>query len=358
MSKINRQSNFELIRVFAMIMIVMSHYIQHGFIQSEYIGNQTYIIISHFLGSFGQFGVTLFFLITGYFLIDKTPNFQSLIKIIIKTIFYSWSIVFVFLLFLPDTLNFDKIYQSILPISTGQYWFITTYVVLYLIIPILNTIFNNLSIKQIKGYLILFGILWFFIPALSYKIQFAFSKILGSIYIYMLGAYIKRYKIGFFEKFNNRLKIYVISIICILLWIYICYKFNLVDRKWWYHLMFMNSIFVLLPSISLFHFFKNINLQYNKIINYLSTSAFSVYLITENICMRKVLWSKIFLCSQHINIFYLLINILIATVISYLACVVIDKLCNFIILDNLFKYLFKNKYFISLNNNFNNSFSK
>lgn len=63
-----RQSNFELLRIFAMLLIILFHYVYNGGFNletSEFCLNKC---VLRTLGFGGKLGVELFVLITGYFL--------------------------------------------------------------------------------------------------------------------------------------------------------------------------------------------------------------------------------------------------------------------------------------------------
>lgn len=66
--KRHRESNFELLRIIAMFLIVLHHAIYHGVLA---VNNTKYPLnssISFILGMGGRIGVFLFVLISGYFL--------------------------------------------------------------------------------------------------------------------------------------------------------------------------------------------------------------------------------------------------------------------------------------------------
>ncbi len=88
-----RSSNFELLRIFSMLMIVASHYAYFGVMHigetdaSLWLsGSLAHKLFSCFL-QMGELGVALFFMISGYFLIEKSK--VSVFKIAFKTVFYS-----------------------------------------------------------------------------------------------------------------------------------------------------------------------------------------------------------------------------------------------------------------------------
>lgn len=326
-TKKDRLSNFELIRIVAMCFIVISHYAQHGLLPM--IESKTTIVqfLTMYFQTLGAIGVTLFVLLTGYFMIDKSFNLKHFFSIALETLFYSWGIFFIFALFFKDYIILSPkiIYQSILPILTGQYWFVTAYLLLYLAIPFLNKLFNILDKKTLSRYLLLFIFLWFVIPLLGYKIKIVGSNFDNLVCLYFIGAYIKRYGLSFFEKRVNALSVIFISesIICLYQLVFIVIHFF--NNAWFLHLSGVNSIFTVFTAVAVFMLLKNLKIDYSPIINYFASSAFAVYLITENICMRKVIWSNIFHCNHSPNLLYCLVNMAFALIISYFVCVFIDK---------------------------------
>lgn len=93
-----RSSNFELLRIIAMLMIVASHYAYYGIMHSGESdsmlwqgGTLSHRILACFLIQ-GELGVALFFMISGYFLFYK--NNVSVFKVALKTVLYSYLLGF------------------------------------------------------------------------------------------------------------------------------------------------------------------------------------------------------------------------------------------------------------------------
>lgn len=87
-----RMSNFELLRIIAMMMIVFSHFVQYGLMRNGYQGAfeiwYSQSVISQLVTSslaLGSVGNGIFFMITGYFYSQK--NKISLKKIFFTTLF-------------------------------------------------------------------------------------------------------------------------------------------------------------------------------------------------------------------------------------------------------------------------------
>ena len=150
--KTERLYSLELLRIFAMLLIVCHHFSVHGAIHAAWVNE---LIKNHylkffwveFLASGGKVGVNLFVMITGYFLIHKIAKVSSLIKLYLTTVSYTLIIYLIFVFFGKTSFTLNSLIDNIFPIATGRYWFITAYAVLILISPFLsiglNSIFNS-----------------------------------------------------------------------------------------------------------------------------------------------------------------------------------------------------------------------
>lgn len=94
--KIKRQSNFELLRIFAMVMIVAHHLAVHGVSPVAFYENSSFLNKSFaaFLIPGGTVGVALFFMLSGFFLCGKEKG--SVKKVALEAAFYSFLIAIVF----------------------------------------------------------------------------------------------------------------------------------------------------------------------------------------------------------------------------------------------------------------------
>ncbi|MGL4862403.1 MAG: acyltransferase family protein [Cetobacterium sp.] len=91
-----RSSNFELLRIFAMVLIVTHHYSIHGNWEFNEVISMSKLYIQ-FLSIGGKLGVNLFIMITGYFMCDSNYRVQTIKKIAIQTWVYS-SFIYYFIL--------------------------------------------------------------------------------------------------------------------------------------------------------------------------------------------------------------------------------------------------------------------
>ena len=96
----NRSSNFELLRIFAMLMIVAAHFAGHGIrhvlvpeLSSAWLsGSFANRLFTSFLIPGGKIGVGIFFVLTGYFMYTAQYKASHLIKLVLQVYFYSFTI--------------------------------------------------------------------------------------------------------------------------------------------------------------------------------------------------------------------------------------------------------------------------
>ena len=304
-----RLLNFEIIRIIAMVLIVF----HHAVLYSSFNGVNDNILL--FLRHGGKFGVILFVLITGYFECEKEFNIKKILKIILHTIFYSYLFLGIAFIF-SDGIGFKTILKYLLPVTYRQYWFITAYVILYLLMPFLNKLINNLEKKEFKKLLFVLSLIVCILPSFVFA-SFQLQNVDFIIYIYLIGAYIKKY--GIFEKISRNkslilgLGLYLISYFLKVVCEYI--GFDLVNYS------SLNSIFLYASAIFIFKYFKNLEInKFSKLILFFSKTTLGVYLIHENIFMRNYLWKDLLSKLNINNLLFFIIYI----IGIYLICSIID----------------------------------
>ena len=142
-------------------------------------------------------------MITGYFLGGQETNFikawHRVDKLWVKTLVYSWIILICALIFHFVVFNKRDLLYAFFPVIFDEYWFITSYIVLILLTPILNIAIRKFDRKNL---LILIGILIVFADIVPFIKNYGTSNApLGNIFSvgamlspYLIGAFIHRYE--------------------------------------------------------------------------------------------------------------------------------------------------------------------
>ena len=304
---VSRQSNIELLRIIAMFFIIASHSknLPSSFgCDVNYFSSFQYT----FLRSLGQIGVIIFILISGYFLTSRKIKTVNFFKLALKTITYS--ILFYFVAYILDrysgyclgsTDGLKSFWDALFILSNSKYWFISVYLILYLLYPFINIITNRISKKQYLFILLTLFIIIFLYPNFYYttlhqtEIIFNISYF---IFIFLLGGYVARFPIDFKGK---------VAPLVGLFWSFFLFIISFLKTRPMY---FRNSFSIFFISFFLFLLFKNIKINDSKIINSVAKSSFGIYLIHNHHDMKFYVWKFASDCFNFFEIDYFLKNIL------------------------------------------------
>ena len=317
----SRQSNLELLRICCMLMIVAGHIVLYH--KTPYALTSIDNIIKLSCLSFFSVAVNAFVLISGYFGIKfKTDRF---VRLIFQTIFYSSLLMCLSVIIGWHTFNIKKDLFAFFPIITKQYWFVTSYIVLYLISPWLNIWIDGMGKKVYKRFLAIGFLIVYLWPTFSYlfnTLQFIGDSgygIVNFVYLYLLGRYINiHYQNSHSTAFY--LKGYMLSVTTLfasqffLSWM-LGFKFS----SW----ISYNTIFIFFGSLFLFMCFMSLNLQ-SRVVNYWAKPCLAVYLIHMNPYIWDNFCKHIELSSFH-GITYLLL-IFVLPLVTYIFCASIEIL--------------------------------
>lgn len=343
-----RQSNFELLRILSIMLIIFHHfslYYNSTFnFNNEITMNR---LIIQFFSIGGKIGVIIFILITGYFMINQKFKITKFIKIILQILTYCTFGIIFYMLFNDKTLNILQFMQLLFLNFFNNYWFILPYLIVYLLSPFINIAFNSFTQKDLKKLIIILVILQSIIPNFLF-IKFEFSNVLFFITLYIIGAYINKYPINI----KNNLIPLIIFLITYLLTFFTIIGISILKKYFViifdeYYFIGLNSIFTIVASISLFLFFKNIEMPYNKFINTLASTTLGIYLFHENSYIKDSIWNTLNTIYNISPVTHLLFFKVIAIGITvYIVGCIIELIRKFsieIVTNTLLKKLFPKK---------------
>lgn len=278
-----RQSGFELMRIFAILMIIAHHLSLHGVLNVGVYdsGNAINKLITQLYFPGGETGVGLFFMITGYFLV-KSDRKSNYIKLLLQVLFYGITLAVIALyIYKEREFKFEilEIVKCVLvPISSLRWWFVSYYVLLLLMVPQLNVFVRRLNRK---GFLLMLLILC----VLEYMMQWIFVtqflRISMAVFFYCLGAYLSVF------EFKIR------KITCVLLFVMSWSFYALLQ---YYKIPFsflIGKLNVVLCCITAFMFFKQLNIHSNMI-NLVAKTTLGIYMIHDNDVLRSFIWNDVF----------------------------------------------------------------
>lgn len=187
-----RNSNTEILRIIAMLMIIASHYSFHGVIDFSKIDNSLNYLLLKGL-TLGNLGVDIFILMFGYYSILSE-------RVVFQKLFLLWSQVFTYSVLIFCGLvgfgivdfSLKNLVKSVLPTIFSKYWFFTAYIVFSLLVPFINKFLRLLNKKEYEHLLVVMLVMWGVIPTLFSQIPAGDSFVLFLL-LYSLGGYFRLY---------------------------------------------------------------------------------------------------------------------------------------------------------------------
>ena len=313
-SKKDRISNFEILRILSIFMIILHHYV----LNTEAINTARSLnyYISHFFYIGGKLGVNCFVLISGYFLVNKQISIKKIIKLIMQILFYTITLTIVGKL-LGHQITLSEMKKTLLPVTSIAYWFFTSYFFMYIFSPFLNKFIKACSKEELKKLLIIAITILSIFPTLL-NIRTYFNTYLWFMCLYFVAAYIKLYDINISGKKA------IITFILTYLFIFgstIVFSFikkgQAID-----HFALDFSIFELIAAVSLFLYFKQKKPMKIGWINAISSTTFGIYLFQSHFIFAKLMWEWIKSFDFIKEKYYIFCVIIISTIIFSIGMIV------------------------------------
>lgn len=294
-----RRSGIELLRILAMLMIVSHHFAIHTVWPAQYEADFTFNSIwIGWLIEFGKVGVAIFFMISGYFMATtKKFDWKKIFRLLRPMWFYSAVFLMIALatrtegaeLSWPLSLNMAR---SLMPTLANGYWFIAVYAVLTLISPYLRRALDKLSNKELLK-LVAILLVVANVPLVTSLVSGSYQvgifephqAILYAIIGYTIQrneAKIKGWGVRLSMLFCS-LSFFVIEPILLYLLKQGAGEFPL-DFFW-----NVTALPTVAMAISLFLTFSKMQFS-SKVINYLASLMFGVYLVHDNCWVVMWLW--------------------------------------------------------------------
>ncbi len=159
-SSVGRQSNIELLRIVAMVMIVASHFCIHGGFKygEELTLNSVWLT---FFGSGGKLGVDVFMLISGYFAVmSERFRYSRVLRLWLQGFFYAVGIYLILILVKAIKFKTVDLLLSFIPVSAKIWWFLTCFFILTLLSPLIHRMYRSISQSAFKKALAVMTVFW------------------------------------------------------------------------------------------------------------------------------------------------------------------------------------------------------
>ena len=327
-----RNLNVELLRIIAMLLIVLGHCIGHNHLAETFGGGVRYVL--KFIQIVSLPATNCFVLVTGYYQSQSNFKFRKLLLLWLQLLFYSIVLYGICVGFLGEPFRPIELLKALLPVSGNQYWFLRVFLGLYVLSPFLNGLAKTLEQKQFQKLLVinfvLFSLWRTFIPFAVTLNSEGGNSLIWFVVLYLTGAYLAQYP----PQLSRR------SIAMALL------GFIGIAFTGWLALdLFSNRLGLngkgtsLLTEFTAFPIYgsaicalllvakageSSASNLIRHLITTISSSMLGIYMLHENSHVKQVLWP--WLNLPGLTTARLLPTILVATILIFIAGVVVDQL--------------------------------
>lgn len=300
--KVPRNSGIELLKVIAMILIAISHavpvygdYKAISFVNIDVCTADFSVIIMAMFRYLGTIGNDIFIVSSAWFLIESNKiRKEKVINIIFNSFAISVTILIILKALGIDIPKAD-FKSAFTPIMMNLNWFVTCYLVLYLIHPLLNMTIEKMQQKELLKLNIIFFMVYVILSIYKSSIFFR-TALLEMIIIYYNVAYIKLYRKKFCNDSKSNLYYLIIGIAALISEILLMNGIGLHATNGKLYLTKFNGMInplICMIAITAFNIFRNINLK-NKIVNYISSLSILFYMIHENLLLANYVRPKFY----------------------------------------------------------------
>jgi hypothetical protein len=338
----NRESQFELLRIVAMLMIVLHHVIVHGVplylsfkiatvVNSDLQLNE--IMWLQLADCFLIYGVNLFILISGYFGIKSSlQKFISLSLLLILFNLIDVGICFA----CGQDFSWSRLGYSFLPLSHPHSWFMTNYLYLLLLAPIINAFAKHSSRREMQYVLLAFTLLMCYLGFFQQISPFSNGyNIWNFVFLYLIGHYIRSYSQAPVSRCVSSLGFVIVSLLsfAIIAWMILypvqafahC-RYTPID------ILYYNNPIIIAGSVFVFLLFKSFKFK-SKYINFVAGSMLSVYLLQEgaHLYFSPQLYALLGQLYHRSSPVVFILYVAVYVVLLFGAALVVDKALKYII---------------------------
>lgn len=297
----NRQANYELLRILAMMMVITLHYLSKGGLLksfSEAFAAQDYFI--WLAEAFCTAAVNVYVLISGYFLVEAGFRGGKVFRLWAQVFFYSVGVPAVCLaagLVRVSDVTPDRGITWILPVLREHYWFATVYLLLYVMSPLLAIAVKGMEKRRLRtviGILLAVCSISKTVLPVNLALDTGGYDLLWFICLYLIAAYLRLYGIpvriagwrGAFGYAAGAAAIYALSMGYRMFYL----KTGLLGGFYTSPFQY-NHLLCLLAAVCLFGAFSTVRIKKERIAQIICMTAsctFGIYLLHENEVIRSV----------------------------------------------------------------------
>lgn len=330
----------------AMVLIIHVGFIGIGIPTEQDIQNAPFPTFNRFLfNNLSIVAVDVFVMISGWFGIH--PKFKSATNFLFQVFFFSIIVYSVLIILKVRTINISDL-KGLFLFNNG-YWFVKSYIFLYIFSPVLNAFSDTVTKKQLKLFLVFFFVfqtLYGFILCYPHEQYLNGGSPISFMGLYLLARYCRIYHI--YEKISTKKSLLFVYLFVALITSLCCFFVGLfhINQVFYDAIVGWSKSYVspinIFSALCLLLLFSKMSFN-NSVINWIAKSCFGVYLLQENImlCNYFYNYSKyLFYRNFGVGVF---LKLTILVVSTYILAIIIDKI-RIIIWNFIYNKLYKSKF--------------
>lgn len=300
-----------------MLLIIVHHVSKHGGFYENATG-ATKIILDVADALFRP-SVNIFVYVSAYLIIKKgQASLKNFLRLLIQIIFYSIVTYSIACLANFEAFSVETLFECFLPISYTAFWFSKAYLIMYIISPLLLKIVQNLKQKEYAITIFVLLLIIAYCTIFTNSIFLPFENGFNAIWFAVLFIFA-----GYQVRFGYAIKKYVFLIVylantVILYFIIINASMN----------VNYTNILVVLQTISLFNLVYDITIKNkicNKLISYISTCTFGVYMIHDSRFIQPYLYSIVFKTQNYYTLSSALLYFIMFVIIIFISGLIFES---------------------------------
>ncbi len=317
-----RDSNMELLRVVAMLLIMVVHANFRALPKPDaaaIAAAPTSAFLQFMSEGFTIVGVDVFVMLSGWYGIR--PRLSRLSEMLFQVIFFG--LVCLGIAFLISGQLPQRALLTVLMLNEGDYWFVKTYIALYLFAPVLNSFAENATKQQqelvltgVFAFMFLFG--WLFQSSAWILSGYSLPWFMC---LYLLARYMHIHQ-PWFTRFHWKvdLLLYLTVAAFLTIVVFVMRHYNLGGLLYFY-----NSPVVVVGAMYLLLFFSKLSFH-SRFVNWLGISVLSVYLTHSSSFLAQYYDGAVRQWFYGETLLTFLFNVSLLIIVVFFASILMDKI--------------------------------
>lgn len=343
--KDTRNPSMDIIRTLASFFVISVHFLLNsGFYDETVYGSDMYIMI--LMRTLFMVCVPLFLILSGYLSVNKEPDlsyYKKGLRIIFVYVITSVLCALYINVFKGEKLNLSGVIGGVLGYRLAPYsWYIEMYTGLFLLIPFLNIMYNNIKTQKTKQSLILIFIVLTSFPSVMNVYCFTdfswvkkaatlteYTQLIPQWWVilypftyYFIGCYLREFGL----KINKYINLMLIVMLLVISSLYCWWRSvgNVFVAGAWGN---WESLFNLVLTVLIFSYLMNMNfskmpVRISKLFKFLSSVSLGSFLISWifDDFFYSILNSKIAIMQDRLPYYFIIVPLIYtcSVIISYI----------------------------------------